>query len=187
MVDVMKAVDLSSFENSWYQPGSAVKRLLWYVCNRVFLKTYFPYPASWKKAVLLLFGAKIGAGVVFKPDVNIKYPWFLSIGSNVWLGEGVWIDNLAQVTIGDNVCLSQGAFLLTGNHDYKRSSFDLLVKPILIESGVWVGAKAIVCPGVKLSSHAVVTVGSIIAKDAEAFTIYGGNPAVAIRSRQIVA
>ena len=54
-----------------------------------------------------LFGASVGKGVIINPRVNIKYPWKLVIGSNVWIGEKVWIDNLADVTIGDNVCLSQ--------------------------------------------------------------------------------
>jgi putative colanic acid biosynthesis acetyltransferase WcaF len=134
---------------------------------------------------LRLLGAKVGKGVVIKPDVNIKYPWFLEIGDNVWIGEGAWIDNLAYVRIGNNVCISQEAYILTGNHNYKKDTFDLIVNPIVIEDGVWVGAKAIVCPGVTLKTHSVITVGSVITKSTEPYTIYLGITAEPIRKRAI--
>jgi len=182
---IAASVDLSKFKNSWYRPGGKIRRLLWYVCNAVFINVSVPYPSSFKSFLLRLFGAKVGRGVVIKPNVNIKYPWFLGIGDEVWLGEGAWIDNLADVKIGNNVCVSQGAFILTGNHDYKKAAFDLLVNPIVIEDGVWVGAKVIVCPGTTLRTHAVITAGSVISKEAKAWAVYSGNPARPIRSRVI--
>ena len=78
-----------------------------------------PYPSTFKAIILRVFGAKVGKGLVIRTHVRIKQPWRLSIGDHVWIGESVWIDNLVQVAIASNVCLSQGAFLLTGNHDYK--------------------------------------------------------------------
>lgn len=136
--------------------------------------------------LLHLFGAKIGKGVVIKSGVNIKYPWNLSIGDYSWIGENVWIDNLVQVTVGSNVCISQGAMLLCGNHNYKRQTFDLIVKPIVIEDGVWVGAQSTVCPGVTMHSHSVLSVGSIASKDLMPFSIYRGNPAVKVVERVMV-
>ena len=135
--------------------------------------------------LLKIFGARIGKGVVIKPGVNIKYPWMLSIGDYTWLGEGVWIDNLAKVQIGSNVCVSQGALLLTGNHDYKRVSFDLIVGEITVKDGAWIGAKSVVCPGVICGTHSVLSVGSITSNNLEDYTIYQGNPAVKIRDRII--
>jgi putative colanic acid biosynthesis acetyltransferase WcaF len=132
-----------------------------------------------------MFGAKIGTGVVIKPGVNIKYPWFLEMGDHCWIGEEVWIDNLALVSIGNNVCLSQGAYLLTGSHDYKKRSFDLITKPIVLEDGVWIGAKATVCPGITCHAHSVLAVGSIATSDLEPYSIYQGNPAIKKRERVI--
>lgn len=75
---------------------------------------------------MCLFVAKIGKVAVIKPLVNIKYPWRLKIGNNVWIGENVWIDNLDDVTIANNVCIiSQFSLLLSGNNNYKEQSFDL--------------------------------------------------------------
>lgn len=179
--------DLSKFNNDHYQPGGGIlKRTLWYITNVVFFKSAFPV-SSIKCLILRLFGAKVGTGVVIKPYVNIKYPWLLEIKNHVWIGEEVWIDNLAQVTIGNNCCISQGAMLLCGNHDYKKSSFDLITGSITLEDGVWIGAKTVVCPGVTCHSHAVLTVGSVASKDLEPYTIYRGNPAQVVKKRTIDA
>jgi putative colanic acid biosynthesis acetyltransferase WcaF len=177
--------DLSGYNNSWYQPGSVFKQVIWYILGRLFLNTYLPYPSAFKVWLLKAFGAQVAAGVVIKPKVNIKYPWFLKIGVNTWIGEKVWIDNLTMVTIESNVCLSQGCMLLTGNHNYSKSTFDLIVSPITLENGVWIGAQATVCPGVIARSHSVLTVNSVATKDMDAYGIYQGNPAKYVKTRAI--
>ena len=181
----MKKVDLSKFNNNWYKPANKLKILVWYFVNMFVFKTLLPIPSSVKARVLRIFGAKVGNGVVIKPNVSIKYPWFLTIGDNCWIGEDVWIDNLAHVNIESNVCLSQGAYLLTGSHDYKKEAFDLLLGEIVLEYGVWIGAKATVCPGVTCKSHSVLAVGSVATKDLEEYGVYQGNPAVWKRERVI--
>jgi putative colanic acid biosynthesis acetyltransferase WcaF len=177
--------DLSRFQNEDYKPGSVLKRMSWYLVNRLFLNTSILYPAVFKVFILRFFGAKIGTGIVLKPNISIKYPWFLEIGNHVWIGERVWIDNLSHVSIADHCCLSQGALLLTGNHDYKKTSFDLTTREIHLEEGVWIGAKCVVGPGVRCRSHSVLSVGSFTSKDLDAYGIYQGNPAIKIRNRQI--
>jgi putative colanic acid biosynthesis acetyltransferase WcaF len=132
-----------------------------------------------------LFGAKVGKGVNIKPSVNVKYPWRLSIGNYTWIGENVWIDNLDNVSIGNNCCISQGAMLLCGNHNYKKMTFDLIVGEIILEDGVWIGAQSIVCPNVTCKTHSVLTVNSVATTDLEPYTIYRGNPAKEIRKRTI--
>jgi len=176
--------DLSLYDNSWFYIGAGnFKNTLWYFCNILFIKCSLQPLSIIKVRLLRLFGAKIGKGVVIKPGVNIKYPWNLSIGDYSWIGENVWIDNLAMVSIGSNVCISQGAMLLCGNHDYKRPTFDLMVKPIVIEDGAWIGAQSTVCPGVTMHSHSVLAVGSVASKDLMPFSIYRGNPAIKVAER----
>jgi putative colanic acid biosynthesis acetyltransferase WcaF len=181
--------DLSSFNNSWYKPGNKMKIIIWYFVNVLFFKNPLAIFSSLKVVILKLFGAKIGKNFVIKPSVNIKYPWFLEIGNNVWIGENVWIDNLAKVSIGNNVCISQGAMLLCGNHNYKKSSFDLLVSDIIVEDGAWICAKAIVGPSygrsLRISSHSILSVASVANKDLESYCIYQGNPSRKIRNRKI--
>jgi len=181
----MIETDLSSFSNKEYRPGSAAKRIAWYLVSLFFFKTPFPWPSRMKVLLLRLFGARIGRGVIIKPSVTIKYPWFLAIGNHTWIGEMVWIDNLISVSVGSNACISQGAMLLTGNHNYKKSSFDLMAKPIILEKGVWVGAKSVVCPGVTCFSHSVLSVGSVATSDLKPYSVYAGNPARENKSREI--
>lgn len=177
--------DLSKYNNDWYQPGgSMLKKTCWYVLHAIFIHSAFPF-TSFKVFLLRLFGASIGTSVTIKPNVTIKYPWHLTIGNHVWIGEQVWIDNLSRVTIKNNCCVSQGAMLLCGNHDYSKTSFDLIVKDITLEEGVWIGAKSIVCPGVSIGSHSVLTVNSVATSNLEPWGIYQGNPAVKIKERVI--
>jgi putative colanic acid biosynthesis acetyltransferase WcaF len=178
--------DLSKFDNDWFNPGSPWKRLIWYFFNLLFLRSGMPF-SGLKVFLLRLFGARVGNGVVIKPHVNIKYPWKLSIDDNCWLGENVWIDNLGQVLMGKNVCLSQGAMLLCGNHDFSKVSFDLIVKNITLEEGVWIGAQSVVCPGVICRSHSVLAVGSVATKELDAYSIYQGNPAIKIKDRELLS
>lgn len=181
----MQKTDLSVYNNSWYNPGgNGLKRLLWYFTNAIWFNSAFPFN-GFKIFLLRLFGCKVGIGVIIKPHVKIKYPWKLEIGNHVWIGENVWIDNLAKVTLGNNVCLSQGAFLLCGNHNYKKRTFDLITSEIILEDGVWIGAQSVVCPGIKCYSHSVLAVGSVANTDLLAYTIYQGNPALKIRERVI--
>ena len=181
----MGKTKLSSFNNQGFSGGAGVfKRTLWFLVGGVLF--YSPLPGSfWKRIILRFFGAKVGLGVVIKPWVNIKYPWNLRVGNFSWIGERAWIDNLALVEIGENCCVSQGAMLLTGNHNYKKETFDLIVKPIILEEGVWIGARAVVGPGVHCESHSVLSVGSVATKDLNGYTIYAGNPAAPVRDRII--
>jgi putative colanic acid biosynthesis acetyltransferase WcaF len=180
----MSQTDLSAYNNAPFHPGgNAVKRILWFYLNALFLKTSLIPVSGFKIFLLRIFGAKIGKGVTIKPGVNIKYAWHLSIGDHTWLGENVWIDCLVPVTIGNNVCVSQGAVILTGSHNYKKTSFDLIALNVVLEDGVWIGACAIVNAGINAGTHAVLTSGSVATKNLEAYTIYQGNPAVKTRMR----
>lgn len=179
--------DLSTYNNDWYQPGSFLRRGCWLLVNSLFFKSSLLPFYGLKRFWLRLFGARIGKGLVIKPGVHIKYPWMLQTGDYCWIGEKVWIDNLAMVTLGNHVCISQEAYLFCGNHDYSKSSFDLMVKPIVLEDGVWIGARAVVCPGVIAHQHAVLAVGSVATHSIEAYTIYQGNPAQKIKQRIIIS
>ena len=181
----MVKTSLSSYNNEWYKPGKRMRIWLWYLISIVFFLNPLSVYSPLKVILLRLFGGSVGEGVVIKPQVIIKYPWLLTIHNNVWIGEKVWIDNLAQVVIHDNVCISQGAMLLTGNHNYKSVFFDLVIGTITLEEGVWIGAQAVVCSGVNCASHSILTVGSVTSKNLESYSIYQGNPAMKIRNRYI--
>lgn len=161
------------------------KYACWLILSNVFFLTNIPYPNFFKVFLLRLMGGKIGHGVVIKPWVKIKLPWKLAVGNHVWLGESCWIDNISEVNIGNHVCISQAALILTGNHDYTLRSFDLKSKPIVIEDGVWLGAQATVVGGVTLRSHSVIGVGVNILRDTEAYHVYRLNSDTQVKERVI--
>ena len=143
-------LDLSKFERPTIPNNrGTLVRIIWYLTNELLFRNPICglTPSKLKASVLRLFGAKIGKRCVIKPRVSIKYPWFLKLGDYSWLGEGVWIDNHCSVTIGSNCCISQGAYLFTGNHRWDIETFDFFSKPVHINDGSWVAAFAIVPPG----------------------------------------
>ena len=180
----MSTVQLSTYDKRGYHPKAGLlKRGGWYLVNALLFNSWLLPVSPPKRWLLRCFGAMVGQGVVIKPRVNVKYPWLLRIGAESWIGEGAWIDNLTWVDIGNDVCISQEAYLLTGNHDYKDPSFGLLLGAIRIEEGAWIGARAVVCPGVTLAAASMVTAGSVIQQNTEACGIYRGNPAQRYRTR----
>lgn len=178
-------VDLGAFSNPEYDPGrGALVRTVWYfVSLALFEGGWFPI-SPFKCWLLRSFGAQIGQGVVIKPQVRIKYPWRLTVGDHCWIGQEVWIDNIADVELGNHVCVSQRSYLCTGNHDHRRRTFDLVAQPIRIGNGAWLGAASVTLGGVTIHANSLVAAGSVVVKDVEAATIVGGNPAKPIATRQ---
>ncbi len=182
----MTPIHLDTYDNSWYSPGgSFLKRAGWFFLGQPLLRSALIPSSSFRVHLLRAFGARIGNGVVIKPSVLVKYPWHLVIGDHCWIGEHCWIDNLTTVRIGSNVCLSQGAYLCTGNHDWSDPGFGLMIAPIQLNDGSWAGAKCILTPGCVLGEGAVVAAGAVVTGSVPDYQIYAGNPAVFIKTRTI--
>ena len=156
---------------------------LWYFLGSPLVRSKILPFSLLKCRTLRLFGASVGKDVYIKPGVSVKFPWYLTVGDNCWIGEDVWIDNLADVTIGSNVCISQGAYLCTGNHDWKTRNMKLFRRPITLHDSSWLGARTTVCPGSVVGPGAVIAIGSVLSGDIPALQIWGGNPAIYLRDR----
>jgi putative colanic acid biosynthesis acetyltransferase WcaF len=167
-----------------YTAGAGfLRQLLWFCIGAPLLSARCCPGSSWRIHLLRGFGAEIGAGCRIKPGLRVKYPWRLRVGSSSWLGEDVWIDNLASVSIGSQVCLSQGAYLCTGNHDYKSNVFELRCGPIRIEDGAWIGAMSRLAPGVVIGADAVVALSAVVTSSVSPATVVAGSPARLVRQR----
>jgi putative colanic acid biosynthesis acetyltransferase WcaF len=182
----LKKVSNQSYRTTIDIGASSIKQACWYFVNVAFFKNGWNVLSSLKVFLLRAFGATIGQGVVIKPSVNIKYPWKLTIGKNSWIGEEVWIDNLSDVIIGNDVTISQGALLLTGSHDHTKTTFDFISSPIILEDGVWIGARAIVFGGVTCGTHSMLGLNSVAERDLTPYIIYKGNPAIPVVERIIL-
>jgi putative colanic acid biosynthesis acetyltransferase WcaF len=177
-------IRLKHYDNSWYDPGGGLlKRAAWFFLGQPILRAAWIPSSRLRVGLLRMFGATIGSGVVIKPAVDVKYPWHLVVGDHCWIGERTWIDNLTTVRIGSDVCVSQGVYFCTGNHDWTDPHFGLRVKRIQIGDGAWVGARSILTPGTILGSGAVAAAGSVVVGSIPDFEIYAGNPAHYVKSR----
>ncbi len=170
--------DLSTYSSADFDRGAPRwKESLWWLVRAFFFLPHLPFPSSLKVTLLQMFGAEVGEGVVIRPGCSISFPWRLKVGDHVWLGEDVLILSLAQVTIGSHSCLSQRAFICTGSHDQRKSTFDLITAPVTLGESVWIGAQVFVSPGVTLGEGSTVAAGAVVTKDQAAHILVAGNPA----------
>lgn len=181
-----KKVQLSkNFDTKDFVIGASfLKQMLWYFTSCLLFRSGIMPFSCVLVFILKCFGAKIGNQVRIKPYIYIKYPWKLTIGDYTWLAE-CFIENLDHVTIGKNCCISQNAVLMTGNHNYKKTTFDLFTKPIVLEDGVWIGASALVSPGVICKCQSVLSIGAVATQNLESYGIYQGVPAIKVKVREI--
>ena len=179
-------IHLNTYNNSWYHPGrSFIWRAAWlFIGLPLFRTSLLPF-SRLRVALLRCFGAQVGQGVVIHSEVIVKYPWHLHIGDHCWIGERAWIDNLTTVRLGVNVCISQGCYVCTGNHDWSDPAFGLIVSPVHLLDGSWAGAMSTLLPGVTLSEGAVAGAGSVVSRMIPPYEVHTGNPAVFVRVRTI--
>jgi len=159
--------------------------LFWIVFGDLLISSWLP-GSFWRRILLRIFGASIGHGVLLKPNIKIKFPWNLSIGDSSWIGENVWIDNLARVEIGSNVCISQGVYLCTGNHNFKIASFPYCLGRIDIEDEAWICAMVRIAPAVRVGRGSVVEFGSVVYDSIPSGFIANGIPAAPTKRRDII-
>ncbi|XOF32990.1 MAG: WcaF family extracellular polysaccharide biosynthesis acetyltransferase [Candidatus Electrothrix sp. YB6] len=178
-------VRLDQYDNRAFDRGAPRwKEALWLVLQALFVSSRLP--GTWHRVVLLrLFGASIGRKITLRPGLRVKFPWRLHIGAHSWIGESCWIDNLVAVRIGRHCCLSQGACLCTGNHDWSAERFDFFARSVVVKDCAWIAAFAQIGPGVTVGQGAVLSFGSTAVQDLLPWTIYSGHPCQAVKTRQI--
>ncbi len=133
----------------------------------------------------------LGYRVVLEQDVYLKLVTnsaHLDIGRCSFLGKGVEIDCRENISIGEHVLLAPGCFITDHNHDTaagRRIDQQKCVSaPVAIEDDVWVGANAVILPGVNIGQGAVVGAGAVVNSDVDSFTVVGGVPARMIAKRE---
>jgi putative colanic acid biosynthesis acetyltransferase WcaF len=157
-------------------------RLIWELVTPFFV--FSPRLAwGWRRALLRLFGARIGEHVHIYPSVRIIIPWNLSIGNYTAVGDRAILYALGPISIGERVTISQGAHLCAGTHDWRDPTMPLLKPPINIGDDAWICADAFVGPAVNVGSRAIVGARSVVMKDVPASVIMAGNPAKQIKFR----
>ena len=179
-----KYQDLSKFTvPADFRGRSKVVTQLWWLVQDSLFKFSPKFMYGFRCALLRLFGAKIGKGVLIRPSATITYPWKLKIGDYSWVGDDSVIYNLGQVDIGSNVAIAHRVYLCTGFHEIDKVTFDIGAKPIKIENEVWLPNDVFVGPGVTIGRGAVVGARSSVFSSMPAGMICYGSPAKPIKQR----
>lgn len=168
--------DLSRFGGT-ARGKAAWRAQLWWLFQAVFVLPTPQYMFAWRRLALVMFGAKIGKRVLIRPGVRVTYPWNLTMGDYVWVGDNVTLYSVAEISIGSHSVISQEAYLCAGTHDYRDVTFPFVSAPIRIAGECWVAARVFIGPGVDVGHAAVIGAGSIVTTNVEAETIVVGNPA----------
>jgi putative colanic acid biosynthesis acetyltransferase WcaF len=169
-------IDLSKApgeRTAWDRPSWIV--YLWAICELLFITNPWQISSTVRVRILRIFGAKIGAGVVFRPRTRVKFPWKLTIGERSWIGEGVWFHNQDLISVGDDVVVSQDTFLSTGSHAHRRD-MALLTRPIRIDDGAWVTSRCVVLGGTVVGRSSLIRPLSLVDRAVPANQVWGGNP-----------
>lgn len=174
--------DLSRFAGT-ARGREAWRAQLWWLFQSLFVLPTPQYLFAWRRFALILFGAKIGERVLIRPSVRVTYPWNLTIGDYVWIGDNVTLYSVAEISIGSHSVISQEAYLCAGTHDHRDITFPFKAAPIRIADECWVAARAFIGPGVDLGEGAVVAAGSVVTESVPAAAIMAGVPAKKVGDR----
>jgi putative colanic acid biosynthesis acetyltransferase WcaF len=156
-------------------------RVLWAAAWPLFRLSPRPFWV-FRRALLRLFGATVGAGVHVYPTVRIAIPWNIKLGHNCAVGDRVILYSLGLISIGNRSTISQGVHLCAGTHNIADLARQLLKPPIFVGDDAWVCADAFIGPGVTVANGVIVGARAVVMRDVTRSVIVAGNPAREIRS-----
>lgn len=165
-----------------WSSSELIGRTLWALAHPLF--AWSPRPLwAWRRALLRLFGARVGREVHIYPSAHIIIPWNLTVGNLSAIGDRAILYALGPITLAERVTVSQGAHLCAGTHDHCDPAMPLLKPPIIIECDAWICADAFVGPGVRIGARAIVGARCVVMKNVLPDSIMIGNPARLLRQR----
>lgn len=138
---------------------------------------------SFRLMILRRLGARIGERTSVHRGCHFYNVPGLRMGRNSVVNQGVILDARRGLMIGDNVSISEQAIIYTLQHDLDDANFEVTGSPVTIGDRAFIGARAIVLPGVNIGEGAVVAAGAVVTRDVPPFTVVGGVPAKPIRQR----
>lgn len=129
-----------------------------------------------------------GGKLYILPNSIISYPYRVTIGYNVFINRGVNITARAEITIGDNALIGPNVVINSGMHNYEKTNILIRdqghrIQPICIGNDVWIGACAVIMPGVSIGDGSVIGAGSVVTKSIPPYSVAAGVPAKVIKHR----
>ena len=134
-------------------------------------------------AVYRLLGAKIGTQTSIHRGCQFYHMPGLKVGNNCVINQQVILDARCGLIIGQNVSISEQAILYTLHHDLDDPDFVVTGGPVIVDDYAFIGARAMIMPGVHLGEGSAIAAGAVVTKDVPPYTVVGGVPAKPIRQR----
>ena len=131
-----------------------------------------------------LFG-EVGENIYIEPTFKCDYGYNIKVGDNFYANFDCVMLDVCPITIGNNVFLAPGVHIYTATHPLnpeERNSGAEFGKSVKIGDSVWIGGRAVICPGVTIGNNVVVAAGAVVTKDVPDNVVVGGNPAKIIKS-----
>ncbi len=153
------------------------------VLLNVVAKSYL-CPGPLRRVLYRSIGMKIGQANIW-PGVGFRGTRF-RIGDWSWINHGVYVDcEYEDVVIGANVGVGMGVMFVTSTHQMgrpERRAGDIRYKPVKVEDGVWIGARAVILPGCTIGQGCVIAAMAVVTRSCESNGLYAGVPAIRIKN-----
>ena len=133
--------------------------------------------------LLRWFGVQLDPSAVVRFGCYFENPR-VSIGPETYINSRAHFDSNAEIRVGGRCNIGIGVFFGTSTHEIAeadRRAGATVTKPITIEDGCWIGARATILPGVTVASGCIVAAGAVVARSTEPNGLYGGVPAARLR------
>lgn len=131
-----------------------------------------------------LFG-EVKGKIYIEPTFKCDYGYNIKVGENFYANYDCVMLDICPITIGNNAFLAPGVHIYTATHPLdpiERNSGYEYGKPVKIGDNVWIGGRAVICPGVTIGDNVVVAAGAVVTKNVPNNVVVGGNPAKIIKS-----
>lgn len=175
--------NLNTYTGPSFSLRNRLARLIWNLVEALLFRLS-PKPLhGWRSFLLRCFGAKVGRSVHVYPNVKIWAPWNLHLSDECGIANGAILYSQGKIWIGERAVISQGAHLCAGTHDYTKSGFPLITKPIHIGNYAWVAAEAFIHPGISIGEGCVIGARSVVAKNMPDWMVCAGHPCTPIKPR----
>lgn len=140
---------------------------------------------TFRKIIYQLSGIKMPMSSTIHIGANFFNPEGISIGENTIIGNNIFLDGRAPLTIGNHVDIASEVLIYNDEHDINSPSFGNSFGPVTIKDYVFIGPRAIILPNVTIGKGAVVAAGAVVTKNIPDFEVWGGVPAKKIADRQL--
>jgi maltose O-acetyltransferase len=130
-------------------------------------------------------GIRIGQHAHMHMGAQFYLPSNIKIGEGSIIGQNIFLDGRAKLTIGKHVDIASDVLIYNSEHDINSEYFQASLAPVAIDDYVFIGPRAIILPGVKIGKGAIVGAGAVVTKDVPDYAIVGGIPAKIIGERDL--